>query len=57
VKIKIERCERWPDYGFYESCGYKTEISEELWERYKRVVYEYNKIQDELEKVYNRARH
>lgn len=51
VKVRIEADERYPVYDFmeYENLGYLVEVDEETAERWKRVLDEWRKVQDEME--------
>ena len=52
MKLHRSEDERWPDYGLYEPNDIfgeaNVEVPEELFERYKRALAEYNAVQREI---------
>ena len=52
MKLHRWKDERWPDYGLYEPSDIfgeaNVEVPEELFERYKRALAEYNAVQEEI---------
>ena len=51
MKLHRSKDERWPDYSLHEPTNYwkaNVEVSEELYERYKKALAEYNAVQREI---------
>ena len=52
MKLHRSEDERWPDYGLYEPSDIFGEANvnapEELYERYKKALAEYNAVQLEI---------
>ena len=52
MKLHRWKDERWPDYGLYEPSDIfgeaNVEVPEELFERYKRALAEYDAVQREI---------
>ena len=53
MKLHRWKDERWPDYGLYEPSDIFGEANvnapEELYERYKKALAEYNAVQREID--------
>ena len=52
MKLHRSEDERYPDYSLYEPTDYwkaNVEVSEELYERYKKALAEYDAIQKEID--------
>ena len=53
MKLHRSEDERYPDYGLYEPSDIfgeaNVEVPEELFERYKRALAEYNAVQREID--------
>jgi len=58
MKLNIYKDERYPDYGLTNNpaIGEEVEISAELVERYRTAEKEYVAVQEELSKLYVKAR-
>ena len=51
MKLHKSEDERYPDYSLYEPTDYwkaNVEVPEELYEKYKKALAEYNAIQEEI---------
>lgn len=52
MKLHRWKDERWPDYGLYEPSDIfgeaNVEVPEELYERYKKALAEYDAVQREI---------
>ena len=51
MKLHKSEDERWPDYSLHEPTNYweaNIEVPEELYERYKKALTEYDAVQREI---------
>jgi hypothetical protein len=53
MKVKIDEGEFYPVYYFSDR-GVEFDIPEKQAKRYKRVLSEWQEVQDELEKIYRK---
>ena len=54
MKLHRSEDERYPDYSLYEPTDYweaNVEVSEELYERYKKALAEYDAVQKEIDNL------
>ena len=54
MKLHKYEDERWPDYSLYEPTNYweaNVEVPEELFERYKKALTEYDAVQKEIDNL------
>ena len=54
MKLHKSEDERYPDYSLHEPTNYwkaNVEVSEELYERYKKALVEYDAVQKEIDNL------